>query len=95
MTLEIWCAPDTVAAQPMRWGDWVFSPNNLTLRHSIQRCTIRLWDIHTSASMLDWIFQIQNKVWADAKTMRDLLRALQDILASAAQLLLLRAGPAG
>ena len=64
----------------MRWGNWKFDPKNLTLEHSGEGYEIDLERIHTCAAMLDWIFQIQAKSWADAKTMRDLLRAFDDIL---------------
>jgi hypothetical protein len=65
----------------MRWGNWQFEPKNLTLTHSTEGYEIDLERIHSSAAILDWIFQIQGKAWADAKTMHDLLRAFDDILA--------------
>jgi hypothetical protein len=64
----------------MRWGNWEFDPKNLTLEHKGEGYEIDLERIHTSAAVLDWIFQIQGKSWADAKTMHDLLRAFDDIL---------------
>jgi hypothetical protein len=64
----------------MRWGNWVFNPSNLTLTHSTEGYEIDLEEIHSSAAILDWIFQVQGKDWADAKTMHDLLRAFDDIL---------------
>ena len=33
-----------------------------------------------SAQVLDWIFQIRGKAWADARTISDFLNALHDIL---------------
>jgi hypothetical protein len=64
----------------MRWGNWVFDPNNLTLTHSAEHYEIDLETIHSSAAILEWIFQIQRKVWATAQTLHDLLRAFRDIL---------------
>jgi len=65
----------------MRWGKWVFDAKHLTLKHSTEEYEIDLENIHSSAAILDWIFQIQGKAWADATTMYDLLRAFDDILA--------------
>jgi hypothetical protein len=64
----------------MRWGSWEFNPKNLTLTHSTERYEIDLEDIHSSAAILDWIFQIKHKGWADSTTMYDLVRAFDDIL---------------
>jgi hypothetical protein len=64
----------------MRWGNWVFNPKHLTLTHSPEDYEIDLETIHSSAAILDWIFQIQRKVWATAQTLHDLLRAFRDIL---------------
>jgi hypothetical protein len=68
----------------MRWGNWVFDPKRLTLSHAIEGCDvdyeIDLEEIHSSAAILDWIFQILQKPWADPGTMHDLLRAFEDIL---------------
>ena len=64
----------------MRWGNWVFEPKNLTLAHATEGYEIDLEQVHSSAAILDWIFQIQQKQWADARTMHDLLRAIDDIL---------------
>ena len=64
----------------MRWGNWVFNPKHLTLTHSPEDYEIDLERIHSSAAILDWIFQIQGKDWADEQTLYDLLRAFRDIL---------------
>lgn len=63
-----------------RWGAWVFNPKNLTLRHEPEDYEIDLEEIHSSAAILDWIFQVQNKTWGTAFNMHNLLRALNDIL---------------
>ena len=64
----------------MRWGYWEFDEKHLTLTHADAGYQIDLARIHSSAAILDWIFQILGKVWADASTMHDLLRAFRDIL---------------
>lgn len=64
----------------MRWGNWVFDPKLLTLSHAIEGYEIDLERIHSSAAILDWIFQIVKKGWADARTIHDLLHAMDDIL---------------
>jgi hypothetical protein len=64
----------------MRWGDWMFESKNLTLVHAVEKYEINLEEIHSSAAILDWIFQILGKQWADARTIYDLLRAIDDIL---------------
>jgi hypothetical protein len=65
----------------MRWGHWALDPKNLTLTHTAEGYEIDLERVRTSAAILDWIFQLQHKAWADAGTMHDLLRAFDDILA--------------
>ena len=64
----------------MQWGNWMFDSKNLTLTHTVEGYEIDLEEIHSSAVILDWIFQILSKQWADASTMHDLLRAFDDIL---------------
>jgi hypothetical protein len=65
----------------MKWGDWKLSKSTETLDNKPNGYSIPLGEIGSSAAMLDWIFQIQAKSWADAQTMYDLLRALDDVLA--------------
>jgi len=64
----------------MRWGNWTFNPKNLTLTHAAEGYEIDFERIHSSAAILDWIFQVLNKPWADARTVHDLLRAFDDVL---------------
>jgi hypothetical protein len=64
----------------VRWGDWVFDPKLLTLAHVAGGYEIDLEEVHSSAAILDWIFQLQHKAWADARTMHDLLRAIDAVL---------------
>lgn len=63
-----------------RWGDWVLDPAALVLAHETKGYEIDLAGIRSGAAVLDWIFQIQHKSWADARTMHDLLSALDAVL---------------
>jgi hypothetical protein len=64
----------------MCWGEWAFDPQDLTLTHLGMGYEIDLRRIQSSAAILDWIFQLLDKSWADAGTMHDLLRAFAAIL---------------
>jgi hypothetical protein len=64
----------------MKWGKWILKPSTLVLAHDEPYYEIDLEEIHSSAAILDWIFQIRGKAWADANTMYDLLCAVDDIL---------------
>lgn len=65
---------------PLRshWGEWVFDPKLLTLTwHGYE---IDLERVHSSAAILDWLFQIRNKGWGTDKVLGDLMDAFRDIL---------------
>jgi hypothetical protein len=64
----------------LTWGDWAFDEKELTLTHPAVGYEIDLKRIHSSAAILDWIFQIRRKPWADARAMHDLLNAFAEIL---------------
>lgn len=64
----------------MKWGDWALDPTDSILKHVPTGYNVHVSDIDTSAAMLDWIFQVQGKPWADAKCMHGLLCALDAIL---------------
>jgi hypothetical protein len=66
----------------MRWGDWLLNPGKLTLTHEgvSGGYEIDLERINSAAQILDWIFQVQGKSWADATAVHDLLRAFEDVL---------------
>jgi hypothetical protein len=65
----------------MQWGDWVLNPQNLTLTYMDNgyEYEIDLEEIHSSAAILDWIFQVVGKSYG-FKATYDLLRAFDDIL---------------
>ena len=76
--------------QRKEWGAWRFRLANLTLecrdragRHfyyvDLERC-------RTSAELLDWIFQINQKTWATPEIVKDLLDAIDDLLCPQATL---------
>jgi hypothetical protein len=68
-------------AEPVgRWGDWVFDRDALVLTHEGEGYEIDLTRIRASAAILDWVFQLHHKAWADARTMNDLLAALDAVL---------------
>jgi hypothetical protein len=62
-----------------RWGDWKYIARNRTLELpgfyyvDLDRC-------RSSAEILDWIFQIQQKNWATSVVLANLLHALHDLL---------------
>lgn len=64
----------------MMWGNWEFKADNWTLIHKTEQYEIDLEKIQSSAAILDWIFQIQDKLWCDAKTINDLITAFREIL---------------
>ncbi len=64
----------------MKWGNWVFNSENLTLTNKAQDYEIDLEKIHSSAAILYWIFQVLGKKWGDQETLHDLLLAFDEIL---------------
>lgn len=62
----------------MKWGPWSIDAKHLTLVHEHYEVSFR--DCTSSAAILDWIFQIQGKTWADKVTMFNLLKAFDDVL---------------
>jgi hypothetical protein len=59
------------------WGSWTLNARHLRLDHEFYE--VDLEKIGSSASMLDGIYQIKRKTWADQTVMYDLLSALHDI----------------
>lgn len=64
----------------MNWGDWVFNSKNLTLNNQAQAYEIDIEKIHSSAEILDLIYQVYGKDWRNPNTIYDLLSAFNDIL---------------
>ncbi len=68
------------------WGPWKLNPETMTLDFSTAvprwehlHYEIDLVSINTSAQMLDWIFQVHAKPWADPPAMKSLLDAFNAI----------------
>lgn len=64
----------------VQWGQWRFDPAALVLRHEETDYEIDLETCTSSASVLDWIFQIHGKTWMTDADRGDLLRAMNVIL---------------
>ncbi|MBV2182053.1 MAG: hypothetical protein KUL86_12590 [Castellaniella sp.] len=63
------------------WGDWqLVDKPQFMLVNKEQGYEISFSDMHGSAAVLDWIFQLHGKLWMSPKSMHDLLSALSDIL---------------
>lgn len=62
----------------MKWGSWTLNPKNLSLER--EHYDISLKSIKNSAELLDWIFQVQSKTWAEPQVLHDLLAAFDDVL---------------
>jgi hypothetical protein len=66
-----------------RWGRWKLRITERCLEHyrhpSQMPYQVSLDEIHDSASMLDWIFQVSCKSWTTYKDISDLISALDDI----------------
>ena len=62
-----------------RWGDWSYDRKNLTLFNS-EGYEVDLTECNSAAEILDWIFQVAGKSWADNRTVTTLIEALEDLL---------------
>jgi len=61
-------------------GNWEFRPEMLTLTHSVSGYEIDLEEFHTSAELLDMIFQVTRKRWATPEDLGSMLKAFQYVL---------------
>ena len=64
----------------LRWGDWVYDKELMTLTNLKHDYEIDLEEIENSAQILDWIYQVFNKGWNDPLAVYDLLEAFEDLL---------------
>jgi hypothetical protein len=62
-----------------KWGPWRHNRKDRTLCHE-NGYGIDLDECGTSAQVLDWIFQVFGKQWADPFTVASLLEALEDLV---------------
>jgi hypothetical protein len=67
-------------ARRLDYGPWKYDAKKLTLTHVGERYEIDLEECKTSAAVLDWIFQIRTKGWADAETMMGFVDVIRDKL---------------
>jgi hypothetical protein len=63
-----------------RWGAWAFYPAELILLHEKEDYDIDLAACTTSAAVLDWIAQVEGKVWATPSDVGYLVAAICDLL---------------
>lgn len=74
--------PDSDLAAPAGWGAWTFNPGALTLdllRNGLPAHSIQLRAITSSACMLEAIFELKSRPWADNGVLGDLITAFQDL----------------
>ena len=63
------------------WGDWSLDIKNMALVYIFENIEydIPLDRCNSSAQILDWIYQVYGKSWANPKVVCDLLKAFNDI----------------
>lgn len=64
------------------WGNWQLNLKNACLEHpltGLQPYQIYLGDIFSSAAILDWIYQMDEKAWTTDRDVSDLVKAFYDI----------------
>lgn len=61
-------------------GRWKFYTETLQLKHTESGYLVDFNEIHTSAEMLDIIFQVWHKSWAAPQDISDMLKAMDSIL---------------
>ncbi|MBY4641588.1 hypothetical protein K6L44_16680 [Gluconacetobacter entanii] len=64
------------------WGNWQLNLKNACLEHpgpGVQPYQIYLGDITSSASILNWIYQMKEKTWMTSDDVSDLVKAFYDI----------------
>jgi hypothetical protein len=69
---------DDVVFPPSDWGPWTLDTRHLVLKCMWYEIDLK-WCL-TSAQVMDWIFQIRHKSWADSEIIAGLIQALDDIL---------------
>ncbi len=64
----------------MQFGNWFFNKSTGTLDYtggvSYQ---IPLWEMKNSAETLDWIYQVEEKTWASAEDVGNLVKAIVEL----------------
>ena len=62
------------------WGNWRYDAKRLVLTHVPHNYEIDLQDCSTSSKTLDWIFQMESKMWMTHEDKGNLLDALDDLI---------------
>jgi hypothetical protein len=64
------------------WGNWKLDTENLELVFQFENIEypINLRTCNTSSQILDWIYQVYAKSWAEVEDVYDLIRAFNDIV---------------
>lgn len=70
----------------LTWGRWTFNSTVLTLDFDNGQYEIDLERCNSSAEVLDWICQLQSKVWTTAEDIGNLVAAFDDLLRPQANL---------
>ena len=70
---------DEHAARAASWAPWQLDAKDRSLCEP-DGYYVDLEDCTTSAHLLDWIFQVARKSWADDRAIAGLVRALDDVL---------------
>ena len=75
----------------IRWGNWFLDSDSMTLDYHFPDVDGAIYDVNIgecddSAKLLDWIFQVIGKSWANEKVIYDLLSAIDEILMPQAHL---------
>ncbi|MBF0108734.1 MAG: hypothetical protein HQL76_06125 [Magnetococcales bacterium] len=65
--------------RPFSYGEWIFDPETLVLRHRQSDYELDLERATTAAQLLDWILQISKKPGMQLEQMLTLLRAVANV----------------
>ncbi len=67
------------------WGNWTLNTTNACLEYSDPALGSMIYQVPvdemtTSAEILDWVFQIEEKTWANSAVIGDFVTAVAEIL---------------
>jgi hypothetical protein len=62
-----------------KWGNWTLDTEHLTLDYEDVTYSIRLSSMTSSAEVLDWIAQLNEKTWVSREDIGNLVQAVDDI----------------
>lgn len=67
----------------MQWGRWTFNAETACLETDVHPglvYQVRVDEMNTSAEILDWLFQLEEKSWVTSENLGDVVRAVADII---------------